>query len=131
MQQAGDLSLSRDAANGLLTGTELGPVSTSLDYDGFDDLESLAARRGGTDLFEESVDRDAGGRITSKTDTIAGETHTFEYGYDAAGRLETVRRSCWPGHTRSASSTAAARRLTNGSNVTRWPARRPVRRASS
>src|SRR5207245_2553341 len=34
--------------------------------------------------------RDDGGRITEKSETIVGESHTFAYGYDVAGRLASV-----------------------------------------
>jgi RHS repeat-associated protein len=36
--------------------------------------------------------RDDGGRITQKSETIAGESHTYGYGYDGAGRLNSVTR---------------------------------------
>src|SRR3954469_24319963 len=34
--------------------------------------------------------RDALGRIVHKTETVQTETHTFDYGYDANGRLVDV-----------------------------------------
>jgi YD repeat-containing protein len=46
----------------------------------------------GTTQFSASYTRDAGGRITSKTETVLGTTSTYEYTYDTAGRLTQVKK---------------------------------------
>ena len=38
-------------------------------------------------------DRDALGRITSKTETISGITDVYDYRYDLAGRLDQVKKN--------------------------------------
>jgi RHS repeat-associated protein len=47
---------------------------------------------GATPLYSEAYTRDALGRIVTRVETIQGTTTTWEYGYDAAGRLETVTK---------------------------------------
>ncbi|MFP2907665.1 RHS repeat-associated core domain-containing protein [Pyxidicoccus sp. 3LFB2] len=90
LSSAGGLTFARNPQNGLLTGTTLGNISTSLAFDVYGQVESLSASSGSTGLFGETFIRDSLGRITSKTETVLGETHTHGYLYDTAGRLEYV-----------------------------------------
>jgi RHS repeat-associated protein len=90
---AGDLSISRDPQNGLITSTTLGSVTTSQVFSTFGEPDSDDAQAGGVSLFGNVYMRDALGRITRKVETIQGTTTTLDYGYDVAGRLETVRRN--------------------------------------
>jgi RHS repeat-associated protein len=92
---AGALTVSYDPLNGLLLGSSLGSVTDAYTYDAHGELASYTARFGGTDLFRASYDepgftRDALGRITRKTETLLGETHTYEYAYHARGWLTDV-----------------------------------------
>ena len=52
----------------------------------------MTASFGAMPLDAESYTRDALGRIVTRVETIEGTTTTWEYGYDAAGRLETVTK---------------------------------------
>ncbi len=90
LTQAGDLTLSRDPQNGLLTGTEIGAVATNRTYNSFGELESETATVNGEAVMTTTYTRDKLGRITSKAETIDGTTTTYGYGYDQAGRLEKV-----------------------------------------
>jgi RHS repeat-associated protein len=91
LRQVGPLSLTRNAATGFLSGTELGELTTGVDYDGYGDVASLTAAYRGSELFSESVQRDDGARIVAQTETVDGAaSHQRAYAYDAAGRLETV-----------------------------------------
>ena len=45
LDQAGSLAIGRDAANGLITSTTLGSVTTSRAYNGFGEFDEYAARR--------------------------------------------------------------------------------------
>jgi RHS repeat-associated protein len=88
----GDLAFTRSATTGQLTGTALGDSTTAFGYDGYGGLAALQASQAGAALFAESYERDRAGRVTKRTETVGGETHEHEYGYDAAGRLASVKR---------------------------------------
>ncbi|MEX0703643.1 MAG: RHS repeat-associated core domain-containing protein [Planctomycetales bacterium] len=90
LTKAGDLTLERDSANGMLRGTKLGNVTTAHGYDGFGEIEEFRAAFQGKDLLALRYERDLLGRIVKVTETIADETHAREYRYDAAGRLAEV-----------------------------------------
>jgi YD repeat-containing protein len=87
---AGALTVTRDPATGLVTGTSLGDVTTTMAYNGFGEPESASASFDGTPLYQVSYTRDQLGRITDKVETIQGVTTTWTYRYDPAGRLEEV-----------------------------------------
>jgi RHS repeat-associated protein len=87
---AGALMLTRNAQNGLLSGTSIGSVSDTFGYDLFGDVTSYAATAGVVPLFSESFVRDDVGRIVQKSETFAGTTSTLSYSYDTAGHLHTV-----------------------------------------
>jgi RHS repeat-associated protein len=89
---AGAMTLSRSSQHGLLTGTTLGVVSDTLTWSAFAELSSYQATVSGTTQFSASYTRDAGGRITSKTETVLGTSNTYEYTYDTAGRLTQVKK---------------------------------------
>ncbi|WP_169247104.1 RHS repeat-associated core domain-containing protein [Candidatus Competibacter phosphatis] len=93
LTQAGNLTLSRDPQNGLLTGTSLGGVGDSLSYNGFGEVASYSATANGGALFSTQYTRDALGRITQKQETVQGSTDTYAYGYDTAGRLVQVTKN--------------------------------------
>jgi hypothetical protein len=84
------LTLTRDAQNGLLTGTVLGSVTDTWSYNAFAEPIEYVASYAGTEAFKTSFERDKLGRITKKSETMSGSTTMYEYGYDAAGRLDTV-----------------------------------------
>ncbi len=77
LTQAGTLSLTRHAQNGLITGSTLGSVTTNQGYNGFGEIASLAAASGGNSLCSAQYSRDNLGRITEKTETVQGQTGGF------------------------------------------------------
>ncbi len=77
--QTGAMTLSRDAATGLLTGTTLGVVTTSYGYNGFGELATMTAAVSGTPIWEVAYTRDQLGRITEKVETIQGATDSYVY----------------------------------------------------
>jgi RHS repeat-associated protein len=90
LTQAGALTLTRDAQNGLLTATALGNETEGLTYNAYGEQTDFhAAYPAGLD-FAVHYDRDGVGRIVTKTETINGTTTTWAYGYDVAGRLSDV-----------------------------------------
>jgi RHS repeat-associated protein len=83
LTSAGELTISRDAQNGMMTGSTIGSVSDSITYNVFGELRQYQAKYGGSTLY--SVDygtRDKLGRIVTKTETVNGEPHTYSYVYD-------------------------------------------------
>jgi RHS repeat-associated protein len=93
LTSAGDLAVTNDPTNGLVTGTSLGSVSTSTAYDAFGELASTTATANSSQLFGETFTRDNLGRITSKQEAIGGATHTYSYTYDPqTGRLTQVQK---------------------------------------
>nr|WP_245232807.1 RHS repeat-associated core domain-containing protein [Thiorhodococcus minor] len=93
LTQAGALILARDPDHGLLTGTSLGGLTTSQDYNAFGELEGFSAQQDGSALYGVTYSRDRLGRIRTKTETLQGETSVYAYDYDLAGRLTAVREN--------------------------------------
>jgi RHS repeat-associated protein len=89
---AGSLTRAYDAQTGLTTGSALGGVTDSFAYDAYGDLRSYAASFTANVLLSVQYSRDALGKITSKTETLAGNTLVYEYGYDVRGRLTDERK---------------------------------------
>jgi RHS repeat-associated protein len=90
---AGALTLTRSSTNGLLTGTTLGSVTTSLGYNGFGELSSYAASYSSNPVFQTAYTPDDLGRITRIIETVQSVTDTIDYAYDVVGRLEEVQRN--------------------------------------
>ncbi len=84
---AGNMTLTRDPGNGLVTGTALGQIATSQSYDSFGRVSGFTAKQGATVLFDEQYQRDNAGNLTKKTVTLNGQTSVYDYAYDSAGRL--------------------------------------------
>jgi RHS repeat-associated protein len=90
--QAGALTLQRNAQNGLLTGTTLGVVNDTRSYNSFGEPVNYTATVSATPVLSTQFTRDKLGRITQKVETVGGVVHTYDYGYDLAGRLEHVKQ---------------------------------------
>ncbi len=93
LTKAGDLTLSRNAQNGLLTGSTLGSVSDTFSYDGFGEVTDYTAKYSSTTRLSTQFTYDKLGRIIQKVETVQGEIDTYDYRYDTAGRLERVKRN--------------------------------------
>ncbi|MBF0152113.1 MAG: RHS repeat-associated core domain-containing protein, partial [Magnetococcales bacterium] len=92
LTSVGDLVITRDAGNGLLTGTTLGSITTRRTIDPFGATASFTAMHGATELLQTLYVRDALDRITQKIETVAGQRKVFDYRYDPAGRLVEVKQ---------------------------------------
>ncbi len=86
LTQAGALTLIHNPQNGLLTGSTLGSVTDSWEYNGFGEPITYTV----SSLLKVLYDRDNLGRISKKTETIQGVTTVYSYTYDLAGRLTDV-----------------------------------------
>ena len=89
----GSLSIGRDPANGLVTGTTLGAFSTSNSYNAFGEPQTITFNDGTNDVFSTSYTYDTIGRIITKAETVQGVLTTYEYIYDTAGRLDQVKEN--------------------------------------
>ncbi|MCB1053965.1 MAG: DNRLRE domain-containing protein [Acidobacteria bacterium] len=96
LTRAGALTLSRDFLNGRVTETSLGPLSTQRDFNEFGELVGHTAEFGGVSLYDTTYQRDPLGRVTSRTETILGTTHTTTYTYDLLGRVARVEQEGAP-----------------------------------
>jgi len=90
---AGAMTLTRDAQNGLLTGTTLGVTTDSMTYNSLGEVAMATSSISGSPILTESYTRDSLGRISTKTETIQGTTTTYGYTYDTAGRLTEVKHN--------------------------------------
>jgi RHS repeat-associated protein len=90
--KAGDLTLTRSAQNGFLTGSTLGNVTDAWTYNSFGEPASYTARYGANEIFKQQFTYDKLGRISQKVET-EGVTDTYEYVYDASGRLTEVKKN--------------------------------------
>ena len=90
---AGALTFTRNAQTGLISGTALSNVSDTRTYNGFAEMTGYNAKFNATTLYDLQFTYDKLGRITQKIETIGGVTTTNVYGYDTAGRLQTVTRN--------------------------------------
>jgi RHS repeat-associated protein len=96
---AGDLSITLDAVTGFPVSTALGTVSTAASRNEFGQVTQHTAAAGGGSLYQVSYVHDAIGRLTAKTDTVAGVSHEFQYAYDPLGQLVSVTRDGTPVET--------------------------------
>lgn len=89
---AGALTIARHTQNGLITGTTLNSVTDTRAYNGFGELTSYSASFNAAPLLSATFTRDKLGRITQKVESVLGGTvNTYDYTYDAAGRLTQVK----------------------------------------
>jgi RHS repeat-associated protein len=87
---AGSETISRNRADGYLSGTSIGAASDAFSFSEYGELATYAASISGTAVFTQNFTRDALGRVSSLQETIDGATHTYSYTYDLADRLATV-----------------------------------------
>lgn len=92
LTQAVSLSIERDPAHGLVTGTTQANVTGQRAYNAFGELDTRSVSVGADSAYAVDYERDAVGRTIEKTETLGGETQTTAYTYDAAGRLTEVTR---------------------------------------
>jgi len=93
LTQVGELVVTRDPQNGLVTSTAVGNTTESWGHNGFGEPVSHSAAHSATNLYAVQHTRDKLGRITEKTETISGASDIFKYTYDAAGRLVGVNKN--------------------------------------
>ena len=70
--KAGSLVVRLSPKDGLITGTTLGTLTDTRTYNTFGELTGVTDKHKTTELYAASYTRDAGGRISAKTETIRG-----------------------------------------------------------
>jgi RHS repeat-associated protein len=96
LTEAGSMIINRDSEKaGLITGINFGTDGESeiFSYNGFGELTGITANFNQQPFFSVQYTPDNLGRIVEKSETIAGTTTTFNYTYDAGGRLWIVQRN--------------------------------------
>ncbi len=68
MLSVGELNITRNPQNGLITGTTIGTISDALEYNTFGENTQYTVSDGLQNLFDVQYDRDKLGRITTKTE---------------------------------------------------------------
>jgi RHS repeat-associated protein len=86
------MTLARNSDTGFVEGASAGVVSSSYGYSAFAELSNLATAVNGAELFSQTLERDALGRVKHITETIDGVEHELFYQYDELGRLIEAER---------------------------------------
>lgn len=85
------MTVSRDAASGLVSGSTLGSVTTTQANNAFGELTTLSAAISGASAFSQTLTRDSLGRVTHITETLGTANHETDYSYDSVGRLTEAK----------------------------------------
>jgi len=93
LSAVGAVTLTHNAANGLVDSARIGNIKTSFRHDSFAADTGVTVTYAGSDIFDAHDTRDNLGRITALTETVGGQTTTWGYGYDSVGRLTSVQRN--------------------------------------
>ncbi|MBF0635242.1 MAG: RHS repeat protein [Nitrospinae bacterium] len=93
LTSAGALAVTRNAQNGHVTGASLGSMATTAGYNTFGELTAITAKYAASTMYDVQHTRDVSGRITRKVETLSGVATTYDYTYDAAGRLVGVSKN--------------------------------------
>ena len=88
----GSFVIERAADNGLPLAVDDGTARLERAFNGHGEVQRETLTVGGVLVGDIALTRDNAGRITAKTETIAGETFAWQYAYDAFGRLLEARR---------------------------------------
>jgi RHS repeat-associated protein len=93
----GEMTLEYDEVSGRLITTNVEQTKDYRTYDAYGNLQSYrSVFISGTQeqlLYSYELGRDSLHRIVTKVETIQGETNSYEYSYDVAGRLSSVARN--------------------------------------
>ncbi|RYZ90487.1 MAG: choice-of-anchor D domain-containing protein, partial [Proteobacteria bacterium] len=93
VKSAGPLSLNYNSSNGLLLESVLGASTERFTYSAFGELATRNLTLDSGALYDESLTRDALGRITSLSRTVNGSNEVINYAYDVSGRLTSAAKA--------------------------------------
>jgi RHS repeat-associated protein len=92
LNAAGSFAISRNVDNGLPEAVTSNAFNLTRTFNGYAEVEGQGVSVGGTDVASWNLTRDKNGRITQKTETIAGTLAEYSYTYDPMGRLLDVTK---------------------------------------
>ena len=92
LTRSNGFTIHRNGDNGLPESVSGGGLNISRTFNGYGELDQQVITVDSQPVMQWSVTRDNAGRITTKTEAVAGKSHSFGYDYDAMGRLLTVSR---------------------------------------
>jgi RHS repeat-associated protein len=92
---AGPLRVVRDT-NGMAVAATVGAFTETWRYNEFGEMTNITATFSNSVMFSAAYLRDPLGRVTNQSETVGGTTHTADFHYDLAGRLDTVQRDAAP-----------------------------------
>lgn len=86
----GAMSITRNAAAGLITASKLGVVSDSWTYDSFGEPATYTVQASGATIYSAAWTFDNLSRISALKETVGKTTNSYAYTYDTSDRLSTV-----------------------------------------
>ncbi len=92
LTSAGALTLSLDPVTGFAVSRTLEAIADTRGWDPFGRLSQHTVTAAGAPVFQESLAYDAIGRVIRRVEVVEGATRTFEYKYDLAGQLISVKQ---------------------------------------
>ncbi len=88
--KVGALRLAYNSPNGFPIADTLGSITSTISYSTLGEVAGMDTKFSGSSIFTTFCTRDSLGRITMLNETIQGESRTYRYQYDLAGRLKKV-----------------------------------------
>ncbi|HEU4840799.1 MAG TPA: RHS repeat-associated core domain-containing protein, partial [Ilumatobacteraceae bacterium] len=88
----GPFAIARDGVAGMASAITGGGLNQAVSYDDAGRLKTRTVTVGATQRYKLEIARSDDSRITRRTETVSGETHTYDYRYDADGQLLEVER---------------------------------------
>ncbi|GJQ59641.1 MAG: hypothetical protein SCALA701_24420 [Candidatus Scalindua sp.] len=93
LTSAGNYTITRNTDNGLPESVSDGVLTRTRSFNGYGEIDRYSHEVNGNNVYDISVTRDNAGRIIQKREVIGAETITWDYGYDALGRLIEVKEN--------------------------------------
>ena len=93
LTSAGTYTITRNAQNGLPEIVSDGILTVNRIFSGYGEMDENTYTFNSTPIYDWTVTRDDAGRIVRKTEYMQDAAMVWDYGYDALGRLTTVRQN--------------------------------------
>jgi len=89
----GTYAITRNSQNGLPEVISDSTFKINRAFSGYGEMDENTYSINNTPLYDWTVSRDNAGRITRKTENMQGSAAIWDYGYDEAGRITTVKQN--------------------------------------